>query len=127
MSQAEIFGLAVYGDGATVARTAFVNILASGVNITNACLEIHDCTKQLQGGGKKDSEYIADLVSKHVDKLDPLKNKVDMVIFDGAANMQKAGRILEVRYPLITCIHGAEHVVSLFFQTLRSILLGSCW
>ena len=95
-SQADIFGIVIYGDGATVARTAVINVLASGVKITNACLEIHDCTDQLADGGKKDSEYIANLISRHIDKIDPLKNKVDMVLFDGAKNIQRAGDILEV-------------------------------
>ena len=126
-SQADIFGIAIYGDGATVARTAFINILASGVHINNACLEIHDCTKRLQDGGTKDAEYIANLVSKHIDNIDVMKNKVDMVIFDGAANMQKAGKILEVRYPLVTCIHGAEHVVSLFFSDIAKHPVGQLY
>ena len=82
MSQADIFGIALYGEVATVARTAFINILASGVNITNACLAIHDCTKHLEDVSTKDAEYIANLLSKHIDMIDVNKNKVDTSAID---------------------------------------------
>ena len=39
-----------------------------------------------------------------------------MVAFDGASNVQKAGAVISVNFPRVTCIHGAEHVVSLFFD-----------
>jgi hypothetical protein len=57
-------------------------------------------------------------------KLDQKKEVVDMVIFDGAANVQKAGKILEVDYPLVTCVHGVEHVVSLFFSDVAKTATG---
>jgi hypothetical protein len=37
-------------------------------------------------------------------------------LFDGASNVQKAAKLVSVEYPRITVIHGAEHVVSLFFK-----------
>ena len=43
------------------------------------------------------------------------KGIVDLVFFDGASNVQNAGKILAARYPRITVGHGAEHVASLFF------------
>ena len=39
-----------------------------------------------------------------------------MCAFDGASNVQKAGAILSIHFPRVTCVHGAEHVVSLFFN-----------
>jgi hypothetical protein len=47
-------------------------------------------------------------------------NSVDYCTFDGAANVQKAGRVLSAIYPRIVCTHGAEHVISLFFQDIFS-------
>jgi hypothetical protein len=41
---------------------------------------------------------------------------VDLLLFDGASNVQKAAQLVSVAYPRITVIHGAEHVVSLFFK-----------
>jgi hypothetical protein len=112
-----IFGLAIYGDGATIARTPFFNVLASGVHMTNACLEIHNCSSHLAEGNRKDANYIADVINNHLELIDPRKSKFDLVIFDGASNMQKAGKILEANNPRLSCIHGSEHVVSLFFLT----------
>ena len=40
------------------------------------------------------------------------------LFFYGAANVQKAGKILSVKYPRISVLYGAEHVVSLFFADL---------
>jgi hypothetical protein len=52
----------------------------------------------------------------HFEKISP--NCVDYCTLDGAANVQKAGQILAAYYPRIVCTHGAEHVVSLFFQDI---------
>ena len=43
------------------------------------------------------------------------KGVVDLVLFDGASNVQKVGRILAINHLQITVVHGAEHVMSLFF------------
>jgi hypothetical protein len=53
--------------------------------------------------------------------IDPDKQLIDCVFFDGASNVQKAGKIMQVRYPLVMVLHGAEHVVSLFFKDLSNI------
>ena len=53
-------------------------------------------------------------------------------MFDGACNVQKAEKLVSVEYPQITVIHGAKHVVSLFFkdvftkvETLKSLSVFS--
>ena len=43
---------------------------------------------------------------------------VDLVYFDGASNVQKAGQILEKRFPRITPGSAAEHTTSLFFDDI---------
>ena len=118
--EADKYGIALYGDGATIAKTPFFNILGSGVHLSNACLEIHDCTERMVSGGRKDAAYIAKICEEHIDTISKEKKEplVDLVIFDGASNVQKAGSLLEEKYPIITCIHGGEHVVSLFFLIL---------
>ena len=90
----------------------------------HAVLEIKDCSSQMASGGTKSAEFIADLMAKHIDHLDPKQTCVDLVLFDGAANVQKAGRILEAKYPRVTSIHGAEHVVSLFFSDFAKTEVG---
>jgi hypothetical protein len=46
LQDAQYYGLAVFGDAATIARTPFVNLLASSPNHPAVCLEVHDCTEQ---------------------------------------------------------------------------------
>jgi hypothetical protein len=43
---------------------------------------------------------------------------VDLVLFDGASNVQNAGKLVSITYPRMTVVHGAEHVVSLFFKDI---------
>jgi hypothetical protein len=119
LNEADVYGLSYFGDGATVKKMPLINILASGVHDPAAILEIVDCTSHLEGGGKKDAEYISNLFLPYLDMFEGLqKDTTDLVIFDGASHVQKAGRILQARYPRISVIHGAEHVVSLFYQDL---------
>ena len=114
--EADIFGLCFYGDGATVKRMPLLNILCSGTHQPTATLGIVDCSGHMSAGGKKDASYISDLFFPHIEKLDPDKLYTDLVLFDGASNVQKAGEIIGAIYPRVTCLAGAEHVISLFFS-----------
>lgn len=124
LSEARIYGVTIFGDGATIKSVALVNVLAAGVNNPFALLDIADCTGHLATGGKKDATYIADIVKPLITQMEKeldVHNKrspgiVDLVFFDGASNVQNAGRILQAFNPRITGGHGAEHVVSLFFS-----------
>ena len=117
LNDAEIYGLTFFGDGATVKRMPLINNLAGGVHNQSGVLEIVDCTAHVQAGGKKDAVYIAKLFLPHLSTFEAeKKDTVDLVIFDGASNVQKAGEILAVHFPRITVLHGAEHVVALFYQ-----------
>ncbi len=72
----------------------------------------------------KDAVHIAKIIEPLIEQLEGEvdKNKrkcagiVDLVLFDGASNVQNAGELLKVKFPRITVGHGAEHVVSLFFS-----------
>jgi hypothetical protein len=119
LNDADVFGLTFFGDGATVKRMPLINILAAGVHNQSGVLEIVDCTAHVQAGGKKDAVYIANLFLPHLKTFETAKaDTVDLVIFDGASNVQKAGDILAVHFPRLTVLHGAEHVVALFYQDL---------
>jgi hypothetical protein len=124
MSEAKIFGITVFGDGATIKTCPLINILAAGVNNPFALLDVADCSDHCSSGRKKDASYIAWLVDPLVKKMEnevdghnkKLDGVVDLVFFDGASNVQNAGRILAALHPRISVGHGAEHVVSLFFS-----------
>jgi hypothetical protein len=113
----DIFGLSFYGDGATVKRMPLVNVLCSGAYLHTAVMEIRDATSHMELGGKKDARYLASLFRPYIDEYeDQHPNCVDYCTFDGAANVQKSGEVLRAHYPRIVVTHGAEHVLSLFFQ-----------
>jgi hypothetical protein len=124
LSEARIFGITVFGGGATIKSIALVNILAAGVNSPFALLDIAECTHHLARGGKKDAKHIANIVMPLIKQMElelEVHNKkcpgiVDLVFFYGASNVQNAGKILKAFNPRITVGHGAKHVVSLFFS-----------
>jgi hypothetical protein len=62
-------------------------------------------------GKTKNAFYIADEIGPLIDKIGA--EFVDLLLFDGASNVQKAGRLLSIKYPRITTRHGAEHVIAL--------------
>ena len=47
-------------------------------------------------------------------KIDPRKSITDVVMFDGASDVQLAGELLNIHYPKVSVIRGVEHNVSLF-------------
>ncbi len=81
-------------------------------------------TTHLQSGGKKDALYISSMILPLIQRMENTRdvcNKkhtgfVDLVLMDGASNVQKGGRMLAVHYPHITAGHCAVHLVSLFFK-----------
>jgi hypothetical protein len=91
-------------------------------------LDIVDCTSEMVKGGKKDAKYSVGLLKPIISRIEqtkePKKQKtdhrghVDLVLFDGASNVQNAGKLVSITYPCITVVHGAEHVVSLFFKDI---------
>ncbi|KAL7532944.1 hypothetical protein ACHAWF_009154 [Thalassiosira exigua] len=121
--EAQIFGISMFGDGATIQGVPLVNALANSPTKPFTMLDCFDCTDHCAKGKKKDAKYIAGLFLPLIKKLETVRDKsgqpytgvVDMVFFDGASNVQKAGQILAARNPRISVGHGAEHVVSLFF------------
>jgi hypothetical protein len=45
----------------------------------------------------------------------------DNFYFDGASNIQKAGKILDARHLRTTTLHGGEHVLALWFANIAKI------
>jgi hypothetical protein len=119
LKEADVYGITFFGDAATVKKSPLINILASSVHLAVGCLRIVDCSSHLESDGRKDAAYIAELFVPHVLEMEQNSAKcTDLVIFDGASNVQKAGALLEARFPHITVLHGAEHVISLFYTDI---------
>ena len=109
------------GDGDKFSRCPLLNILDSAKNIHVAVLEIVDCQGHLADGNKKDGNFICNWFLNHMKEIDLAKKLSDIVMFDGASNVQLAGRSLEVHYPKLTVMRGVEHTVSLFFNDVSKI------
>jgi hypothetical protein len=122
--ESRIFGVTIYGDGATITNTPLINILAASPNNPSALLEIVDCTSQMAIGGKKDATYLASVVRRNITAIKAHANTrhqkhqavVDLVQYNGINNIQLSGRILARHHPCITVCHGAEHAISLVFK-----------
>ena len=46
-------------------------------------------------------------------EVDPVRTLFDLLMLDGAYNLQKAGQIMAQHYTCVTVTHSAAHVVSL--------------
>lgn len=119
--EADIFGLTWLSDGATIARMPLINILGLCADTPPTCVGIEDCSGHMSQGGKKDAVYIASLLEEVVLPYDPDRLRTTIFWFDGAGNVQKAGRILEVLFPRAYSLHGGEHVISLFFSDIAKL------
>ena len=63
-------------------------------------------------------------------EIDPSKKISDIVMFDGASNVQLAGILLKVHYPKLTLMCCVEHTVSLLglnysWNVLSNFLMNS--
>jgi hypothetical protein len=88
---------------------------------------------QVEVGGKKDAPYITDMIIPLIQKIEKTRDEhnklrpgvVDLVLFDGASNAVKAGKILGTHFPHIKVVHGAEHVVALFLKDVYTNVSAS--
>ena len=77
----------------------------------------------LADGGTKNATFICNILLDHFKIIDPHKSIIDVIMFDGASNVQLAGELFKICYPKITVICGVEHTVSLFFNDVFKILV----
>ena len=124
--EVKIFGLSIMGDGATIARKPLLNTLFNGVHLPVYVANIKDCSQSLSEGETKNAEYIASICIKLIKELDHNGDMFDIAFFDGAANIQKAGKCLESIFPRMSTIHGCEHVTALFCGDLAKIPKIKC-
>ena len=123
LKESSVYGIGFSGDCATLKKSPLVNGLAHGHHVPAMVCFVNDCTEQLldEEGGKKDGPFLARQFLPTIEKLDPEKNKTDIVFFDGGSNMQLAGRIIGAIYPRVTVVHAAEHLLALVFSDMGKI------
>jgi len=90
-----VFGLSIMGDGATINKKPLFNIIICGVKCPIFVADIHDCTGALVEGESKTGEFIANIVRKAMFKINDPHLYFDLCFFDGAANVQAAGKVLQ--------------------------------
>lgn len=117
------FGYTGMGDGATVGGMPLSNELWMAGDCPPTPMAVHDCTGHMAAGGRKDAEFIANQFIPMAEELDPdnAHGIIDVFFFDGASNVQKAGLILNAKYPTSHTLHGIEHVFSLFFDDMANL------
>jgi len=104
LQDAELFGLTAMGDHTTICKYPLTNVLFAGGYEHQALIDVIDSSNHMAIGGVKDARYIASKIMPLMEDIDPKKESFDMVVFDGAANVQKAVRVIAARFPkLIVC------------------------
>lgn len=116
LTDAHIFGLAIMSDGATICTTPNVNVIGCGEHNPGCVLDVIDCSEHMSSGGTKNADYLAEKTIPLMREIDPNGMLIDMMLFDGASNVQKAGEILAKYFPRSSVGHCPLHVVSLVFE-----------
>jgi hypothetical protein len=112
LADVDTYGIGIFGDGATIVKTPLMNILASSPNNPSCVLDVVDCSTHMMQGGKKDAWFIVKHMLPIMKKIDPHKDRINVVAFDGASNVQKAANLLKEHFPAITVMQGVEHTIS---------------
>ena len=119
MAEVDIFGLVFLGDLDMTKGRPIINIIASSSNVPVAVLGVKYFSKHLAQGGKKDDTCTLEELKPHLEKYNEKNIRTDLVLFDGASNLHKSGKILAASYPRITVLHSAKKVLYLFSPTLQ--------
>ena len=96
-------------------------MLVSGKNLPVAVLELVDCQGHLADGGINNGTFISNIFLDNFKRIGPHKSITDVIMFDGASNVQLAGELLKIHYPKITVMRVVEHTFSLFFNDVSKI------
>ena len=113
---ADLFGFISRVDGATTSRNLLLDVLVSGKNLLVSVLELFDCRGHLYHSGKKYGSFICRIFLQQMGLIDPDKSLTDVLMFDGAVNVQLAVELFKIYYQNLTVMRGVEHTVTLFFN-----------
>jgi len=116
--ESKIFGVTLFGDGATITNVPLRNMFDASPSNLFALLEIVNCTDQMGKGGKKNAEYLSGIARPLLRWFEARakSNIVDLSMFDGTSNVQLAAKIVARYHPHITVHHGAACCCSLLLQ-----------
>ena len=121
MTNVDVFGMAIFGDRATIVKVPMINILASLEGNPNCVFDVIECTELMSVGGKKHAFYICQQMLPRLKILDPQRKLLNLIAFDGAYNVQKAGQLIEQYFSRCSIIIGIEHMVSLLLGKIMAL------
>ena len=129
LMNANVFGLGIYGDGATIGKIPMMNILAASANNPNCVIDIIDCSRHMSEGGKKDAYYICQQMLPKMRLLDPDMNLFDWISCDGASNVQKAGSLIRPMKEMCGFAKkvSGQHCLLMLLHHLTMPLLSCCF
>ncbi len=90
-----------------------INVMMTSAYNPQAFCDVMDCLDHMADGGIKDAWYFSLKYIPVMQKFDPNGDWYDMVVFDGASNVQKGGEVICAKFPKCTVLNGTEHVASL--------------
>jgi hypothetical protein len=73
LKESKVFGIELFGDGATIQKVPMMIFLESSPNNPFALLDIVDCTSEMAKGGKKDAKYIVGLLKPIISRIEETK------------------------------------------------------
>jgi hypothetical protein len=102
--ESKIFGVTIFGYGATITNVPLINNLAVSPNNPFALLEVVDCTDQMAKGGK--SGIVRPFVGWL--KARAISNIIDLIMFDGTSYVQLAAKMWQdiIHALLCLCVMG---------------------
>jgi hypothetical protein len=100
----DLFGLGVFGDGATIVKTPMMNVLACSAGNPHCVLQVVDCSSQPLSKGREQKR-----------EIDPERKHFDPIAIDGATNVQKAGVLINQYFPrqCLSCVEKSAHSLRL--------------
>ena len=111
----------MFSDGRRINSTPLINVCAASANNPTCVLDVVDCTNHMSKGGKKDAAYIVKQMMPLMKTIDPDQELIDLIAFNRASNVQKAGQMLSEHWPRCSVIQGIEHTLSLVFRKLSAL------
>ena len=105
---------AIAADGATILHHSLLAIMILLPDLAPIVEQIEDASAHIAAGGTKDADYQADLMKVVIRKVG--KEKIILGIFDGAGDIQGAGRRLTVLFPWMSSMWCIPHLCAVIFK-----------
>ena len=105
MARADVFGLVSLVDLTMIKGLPLINSIASSSNVPVDVLVVKYFSKHFAQGRKKDPVFISESFKPYLEQYNDKKSRADLVFFDVASNVHKAGHILAASHPWINVLY----------------------